>query len=505
MSSQLINKGKRNIFFSLGSSLIILILGLVVPRIVVISYGSEVNGLLSSTLQLLHYLAIFEAGLASIMRSSLYGEFASGNKKNISGIYTAGTKYYRRVSLYYLLGLITSSVVFAYAIRSEIPRMTVFLVVMLSGLSSVVSFSFLSSIKNVIEADGNYYFIAILDLVSRVLNYAITIVAALIGLDIVVIKALALVSTFIHIAIFRIYFKYRYGWIDKKEAPQFDRFKQRKFYVVHQLASLLFSATDVMLLTFFKSLTLVSIYTVYNSVMSAIQTMMNSISSSLVFALGQAFNEDKKKYYMLHDTFKCFYIQTNFILVTICYYVFIPFVNIYMKSADVNYADNYVALLFCLISLLNCSRMVDNNLASIAFKMKETMHHVIIESVLNLAVSLALIWKIHIYGVLAGTCVAVLYRIIVASHYSEKYILNRPVINGYKHAIVNWCIFGTLYFIRQKISIVADSYFDLIIIAVIVGVVVALSYIVINGIIFKQEYKYFISTVLNKRVKRKAA
>ena len=482
--------------------MIILILGLIVPRIVVISYGSEVNGLLSSTTQLLHYLAIFEAGLASVMRNSLYGEIASDNKKNVSGIFTAGTRYYRRVSFYYLSCLIIASVIFAFAIRSEIPRLTIFLVVMLSGLSSVITFSFLSSIKNVIEADGNYYFIAVLDLVLRVLNYGVTIAAALLHFDVVVIKALALVTTIINIAIYRIYFNKKYGWIDNKAEPQLHRFKQRKFYVVHQLASLLFSTTDVTLLTFFANLTVVSIYTVYNSVTSAIHTLMNSISSSLVFALGQTFNEDLKKYYKLHDAFKCFYILTNFILITICYYMFIPFVNVYMRGADADYADNWVALLFCLISLLNCSRMVDNNLASIAFKMKETMHHVIIEAAINLVVSVSLIWNLGIYGVLLGTCCAILYRVVVAPYFSEKHVLHRPIINGYKHAIVNWILFACMYFIRQRILIVAYSYLGLVKIAFVVGVIVAIIYFLVNGIFFREEYKYFLSAVFNKKAKK---
>jgi O-antigen/teichoic acid export membrane protein len=502
MSSQRVKKGKRNIIFSFGSSMLILVLGLIVPRIVVISYGSEVNGLLSSTTQLLHYLAIFEAGLASVMRNSLYGEIAADNRKNVSGIFSAGTKYYRRVSAYYFSCLIIASVIFAFAIRSQLPRMTIFLVVMLSGMSSVITFYFLSSIKNVIEADGNYYFIAVLDLILRVLNYGVTIAAALLHFDVVVIKALALVATIINILIYRIYFKRKYGWIDKKEEPQLHRFKQRKFYIVHQLASLLFSTTDVTLLTFFANLTVVSIYTVYNSVTSAIQTLMNSISSSLVFALGQTYNEDLKKYSKLHDAIKCFYIQVNFILITICYFMFIPFVNVYMRGADADYADKWVALLFCLISLLNSCRMLDNNLASISFRMKETMNHVIIEAVINLIVSVSLIWKMGIYGVLLGTCCAILYRVAVAPYYSEKHILHRPIFNGYKHAIVNWAIFAGMYFVRDRIPIAADSYFGLVKIAFVIGIIVAAVYLLINAIFFRQEYSYFISAVFNKKLKK---
>lgn len=499
MEPSKIKKGKRNILFGLGCSTLVLLLGLIVPRVIVVYYGSEVNGLLSSTTQLLTYLALFEAGLSAVMCNALYSAIAINSRETISSVYVTGKQYYRKMSIYYGICLLFAAILFTFAIRSDINRWTIFGVVLLSGLNSVITFNLLSSVRNVIEADGNYYFVSILDVVGKVLNYGVTIFIAMFTLNIVTIKVSAICITLMVIGIYHIYFKRKYSWINKKAHPQFDYFKQRKFYIIHQIAGLLFSSTDITLLTFCANLVVVSIYTIYNLVISAIAVLMNTISSALVFALGQTFFADKERYCKLHDAFKLFYIEINFIIISICYFVFVPFVSLYMKGADVNYADNWVAFLFCLISLLNSTRMVDNCLASIAYHMKETLPHVITEALINLIVSLSLVWKLKIYGVLLGTITAILYRSIVAPLYTEKHILNRKIIYGYKYAIINWSLFACVCIVKLRFPLQIVSYWDLLQKVLVISIAVAIFYLFVNGITFREEYKRFWRVLLEKK------
>ena len=55
-------KGIKNILFSLMSQLVTIGFGLILPRLFVVSYGSEVNGLLNSLSNFLICLNLFEAG-----------------------------------------------------------------------------------------------------------------------------------------------------------------------------------------------------------------------------------------------------------------------------------------------------------------------------------------------------------------------------------------------------------------------------------------------------------
>ena len=59
------NKKKTvyNFIFSFFSQIITIAMGLIIPRITLVGYGSEINGLLNSVTQFIAYLIVFEAGI----------------------------------------------------------------------------------------------------------------------------------------------------------------------------------------------------------------------------------------------------------------------------------------------------------------------------------------------------------------------------------------------------------------------------------------------------------
>lgn len=68
-------KAKRsilNLSFGLGSQLITIILGFFIPRLIMVNYGSEANGLIASIVQIISYLALLEAGVGAASIQALY-------------------------------------------------------------------------------------------------------------------------------------------------------------------------------------------------------------------------------------------------------------------------------------------------------------------------------------------------------------------------------------------------------------------------------------------------
>ena len=69
------NKGKRIIkIFGYGviSQVVTLLLGIIIPKLMIVSYGSEVNGLLSSIRQVFVYVALLGGWNWNCLSSSLY-------------------------------------------------------------------------------------------------------------------------------------------------------------------------------------------------------------------------------------------------------------------------------------------------------------------------------------------------------------------------------------------------------------------------------------------------
>ena len=67
---------KKLLALNTSSSLIFqlttIVCGFIVPRIILKSYGSEVNGLINSIMQFLAIISFLELGVGAVIQSSLY-------------------------------------------------------------------------------------------------------------------------------------------------------------------------------------------------------------------------------------------------------------------------------------------------------------------------------------------------------------------------------------------------------------------------------------------------
>ena len=91
----------KNIITGFGGQLIAIVLGIIVPRIMISSYGSDVNGVISTTAQVFSYLALLEAGIGQSARIALYKPIADRDNEKISMVFLAAESYFRRITLYY--------------------------------------------------------------------------------------------------------------------------------------------------------------------------------------------------------------------------------------------------------------------------------------------------------------------------------------------------------------------------------------------------------------------
>lgn len=56
------NKILKNVVVGFGGQFIVLLLGIIVPRLMLTGYGSDINGLISTIGQIFTYMALLEAG-----------------------------------------------------------------------------------------------------------------------------------------------------------------------------------------------------------------------------------------------------------------------------------------------------------------------------------------------------------------------------------------------------------------------------------------------------------
>ena len=104
-----------NTIISILSQLVTIIIGLILPRLMLITYGSDVNGLVSSITQMLGFITLLDLGIGAVVQASLYKPLSQKNNKQISLIFSSAQKYFQiiaKILLVYILGLCLYYVIF---------------------------------------------------------------------------------------------------------------------------------------------------------------------------------------------------------------------------------------------------------------------------------------------------------------------------------------------------------------------------------------------------------
>ena len=74
----------KNIVSSIMLQVVNMISGFIVPRIILSTFGSEVNGLVSSLNQFLGYISLFEGGITGVVTASMYEPIVRHDQYRIS-------------------------------------------------------------------------------------------------------------------------------------------------------------------------------------------------------------------------------------------------------------------------------------------------------------------------------------------------------------------------------------------------------------------------------------
>lgn len=125
------------------------------------TYGSEINGLVSSINQLISYISLVEAGLSGAAVFSLYKPLADGDEKGINAIVSAAKKYYFQAGYAFSSAALILSLVYALLKSSQtISFSTIFLLTLILSVNGCVDFFVLSRYRVILTADQKTYVIS---------------------------------------------------------------------------------------------------------------------------------------------------------------------------------------------------------------------------------------------------------------------------------------------------------------------------------------------------------
>ncbi|HBI93583.1 MAG TPA: sugar isomerase [Terrisporobacter glycolicus] len=455
-------KGKKSVkilVFGLISQIVTLSLGIIIPRLLIVSYGSEINGLLSSIKQIFVYVALLEAGIGTAALQALYDPVGNDNREKVSEIMSATSHYYRRTGILYGLSVVGLAFIYPLIFRSELNTLMIASIILLQGSSGVIRYFFQGKLIILLRVDGKSYITTNIATIVNVATHLVQIVLILCGFNIISVQIAYFVINIAQMIYLTSYIKKYYGWLDLNAKPDYKALESSKSVILHQVSGLVFNNTDVLVLTYFCGLKVVSVYSLYSLIISCVASVIDTICSSVEFLLGQAFHTDREKFLKMQDVYETYYLAISFCFFAITLTMLPSFIQLYSKGVtDINYVDKWLPYLFVVLNILMYARRTSSQIINFAGHFKETQLRSALESVINFGVSLMCVQKIGIYGVLIGTIVALLYRTNDIIIYANIKILGRKPWKTYRRWLINTLLLVSCVYLCRKIIGEADSY-----------------------------------------------
>lgn len=485
-------KGFKNIAANIAAQLVTLLLGIIIPRLMLVNLGSEANGLFTSIGNVLVYVALLEAGVGAAATQALYAPVAQNDQTKVGAIVVAVEHFYKRTGRWYFAAILLLTFVFPFTFESTLPKWQVMAVMFLSGLPGVIKYYYQGKYVILLKAEGRSYVMTNLSIVINIATSAAKIALLLLGGNIVELQAMYLLFNVVQVFFILFYVKKNYPWLSKKAVPDYSAISQSKNALIHQISSMVFFNTDVLLLTYFCGLKTVSVYSMYTMLFGIISTVITNFAGAN-FILGQKFNTDRERALKFLDVYEIFNMVLTFSLFCIANIFILPFMTLYTSGVtDINYIDKYLPYLIVTTTLLSNGRNSSLQIIEYAGHFKQTQWRAVLESVINIVVSLVCVFNFGIYGVLFGTIAALLYRTNDMIIYANRKILHRSPWRTYRRWLVNLALFIALTLLSKVVfaNIALDTYPRIILWAAVTCIVVIPLFFAVASLFDKETYRY---------------
>lgn len=423
------NRGKKAFYNSLSSAMaqfVTMVCGFILPRLILSTFGSSYNGITASVSQFLSIIALLRAGVGGATRASLYKSLAADDIKQVSATVRATEIFMRKVALIFIGVTAVFAVLYPLLVQKEFEWGFAASLVLIISLSTFVQYFFGITYQILFQADQRQYIESILGIIATILNTLLAVILIKLGVGIHGVKLGSALAYSITPITLNFLAKKRYH-LDKKAKPDFSSISQRWDAFFHQLAGFIHSNTDITLLTIFTNTKEISVYTVYYLVANGLKSVMGTLVVGVEAAFGnilanneiEILKKDVSYYETMLHIVSSFLFGSAIVLIT-------PFVQVYTKGiTDVNYTRYLFGYFAILGEMLFVLRSPYEALVNASGHFKQTKKYAFMEAGINLLVSLIMVNRFGVVGVVAGTVVAITFRNIVYGIYASRVIIYR--------------------------------------------------------------------------------
>lgn len=416
-----------NFIASTGYQASNLLVGLILPKIYTETFGSIYNGLNSSIAQIMSLLHVLTFGISAVSIQQMFKYIACNDNDMITAIYRETEKQYRHMGYIFLISLIPIAIIFPLAIHDNLSYKIIVTFLLFRSISSAMEYFFQAKYSVMLVAQNKSYAIYSINILLLI-NGTILHLSVLFTLkNIIIYQAVAVLLSLLRLVIVHTYIYHQYPFLKNSISKEYilPKSTQRKDVLISEIAGMIIDSTDLLVLSIFSGLVFASIYSIYNFVITGVANVLSSCREAVFAGIGKSYYQDTEDFNRKMSRFESIYISLCFLLYSTCILLFKPFIEIYTSKMDTNYVNKWFPLLFIIAKMLVNFRIPSIIAINTAGHFRQVKNYAVIEALINIFVSLILVNRYGIYGVIGGTIAGAAYRTPILIYYASINIIKR--------------------------------------------------------------------------------
>ena len=151
--------------------------GFIIPKLILDSFGSEVNGLVASLNQFLQYIALIEGGITGVITATLYKPLAEGSNKKLSAIVATAKKFYQKIGLIFIVYTLLLAIIYPLAFNTGFSFYYVASLAIILSIYLLIQYMLSASLKTLLTADKKIYLVSLTQAFLRLAEIILAILA----------------------------------------------------------------------------------------------------------------------------------------------------------------------------------------------------------------------------------------------------------------------------------------------------------------------------------------
>lgn len=492
----------KNIKYNIISQVICLVVQFVSRTFFIKILGNEYLGITGIFNSILTLLSLADMGILTVVVYSMYEPLADKNENKLKMLINEYRKIYNRIALIvFILGICFVPFLHLFT-KNTINISNIEFIFILYLLNTITSYLFVYKIS-IINADQKNYIVSVIEQVFNIITNIVMIFVLLVTHNFILYLMVQTMFTIISNIYLSKKAEKMYPFIKKTKGYNLDIMEKEKIkkdtfaMMFHKIGGVIVSGTDNLVLFLMVGLEEVGIYSNYVLIISYIKKFASQYFKSITASLGNLNAKSSKEYSFL--IFKKVFFGNFWIYIfcAIClYFLLNPFIEIWIGKEFV--FNNSIVFAIVLAFYVDGMRQTVLCFREAMGIFYQDRFKPIIESILNVVISIVLTKQFGIIGIALGT----MFSMLLTCIWVEPYVLFKYgfslKVRIYFKIFLKYVLMGIFTFFITLLAnqfIIGNSVFKFLCRLIVTIIVSNLTIIILN---FKtEEFKYFSDIIKN--------